>query len=326
MAMRAVAQDTLFALRREIARIEGVLPERLVPAGRAAPAGRESDAADAVLMRRGGRGLPDGDLLPTGVAPLDDVLGGGLPLAALTEIHAPTARSAGIAAGFTLALASALLARSVDKSLPLLWLGTAEVFAEAGFPYAAGIHRAFGIAPQRLLFAEAPKLLDALWIGEEAARLPDLAAVILELRGNPRALDLTATRRLHRRAMAAGRPVFLLRQSSEPMPTAAPVRLLVEPEQAAPRLMFGRPLAGSLGPPGMRLTVTKSRTARPGTFTLEWNPDDRILQARRPIEQQEQPAFPGAVVSAPFDRPDLAQAPGQVVEHPARARRAAAGG
>ena len=75
--------------------------------------------------------------------------------------------------------------RPEDASLPLLWIGTSEIFREAGFPYALGLARDFGIAPEALLFSEAPKLADALWIAEEAARLTALAAVVLEMRGNP---------------------------------------------------------------------------------------------------------------------------------------------
>ncbi len=324
MAVSALAQERLCALRHEIARIEGVLPERLaVPA-----VDGQTATADGILMRRSGRGLPEGDLLPSHVEPLDAVLGGGLPLAALTEIHAPTARAAGAAAAFALALGSSLLQREPAKHLPLLWLGTTEAFSEGGLPYAAGIRETFGIAPQRLLFAEAPKLGDTLWIGEEAARLPDLAGVILELRGNPRMLDLTATRRLHRRAQAAGRPVFLLRQSAEQTPTAAPVRLLVSPAPAAPRQTLDGPLQGSLGPPGLLLTVAKSRTARPGTFTLEWNPYERRLQLRttNQTSTQAQPKVSGAMVSASVYRPHLAQAAGQVVGFAPERRRAASGG
>jgi len=335
MARPALAQETLCALRHEIARIEGVLPQRLVAppprSGKMIADGRDqtpaNPALDAVLMRRSGRGLPEGDLLSTGVEPLDALLGGGLPLGALTEIHAPTARATGAAAAFTLALATLLLKRQTEQ-LPLLWLGTTEAFAEAGLPYAAGIRENFGIPPHRLLFAEAPRLADTLWIAEEAARLPDLAAVILELRGNPRMLDLTATRRLHRRARAAGRPVLLLRQSAEPTPTAAPVRLRILPAPAAPRQTLLGPLEGSLGPPGLQVAVTKSRTARPDTFTLEWNPHERCLQLRTAnhTSAQTPPAVSGAVVSTPVYRPHLAQAPGQVVDFAHGEWRRAAGG
>ena len=110
-----------------------------------------------------------------------------------------------------------------------------------------GLARDFGIAPEALLFSEAPKLADALWIAEEAARLSALAAVIIELRGNPDRLDLTATRRLHRRAEQAGRPVLLIRQAAQAEPTAAPVRFVVAAAPAAPRATLAGPLAGSIG-------------------------------------------------------------------------------
>ena len=155
----------------------------------------------------------DGFFLPTGIDALDRALGGGLPKAALTEIHGAETRDAGAVAGFALALASLIL-KGQKAGLPLLWIGTSEIFREAGFPYAAGLARDFGIAPEALLFSEAPKLADALWIAEEAARLSALAAVVIELRGNPDRLDLTATRRLHRRAEQAGRPVLLIRQAA----------------------------------------------------------------------------------------------------------------
>ena len=109
-----------------------------------------------------------------------------------------------------------------------------------------------------------------------------LAAVILEIRGSPQRLDLTATRRLHARAQSAGRPVFLLRQAAEAEPTAAPVRLIVSSAPAAPRRTIAGPLAGSIGRPAFTVSIGKSRTALPGQFTLEWNPDEHAFEERRP--------------------------------------------
>jgi len=93
-----------------------------------------------------------------------------------------------------LSLVSLILRR---QNLPVLWIGTSEIFREAGFPYARGLQGMFGIAPEQLLFSEAAKLTDALWVAEEAAKMTALAAIILEIRGSPQRLDLTATRRLH---------------------------------------------------------------------------------------------------------------------------------
>jgi protein ImuA len=228
MATDAVARATVCALRHQIAKIEGRLPEAL-----AVP-------ADATVLRRGAASRL-GDCLPTGVESLDGVLGGGLPNAALTEIHAAETRDSGLSAGFALALAA--LAGKEARDRPLLWIGTAEIFREAGVPYAAGLAGGFGIAAKDLLFAEVQGLADALWVAEEAAKLDALSAVILELRGNPQKLDLTATRRLHRRAEMAGRPVLLLRQSAHAEPTAAPVRLVVSPAPAARCATLAGPLA-----------------------------------------------------------------------------------
>ena len=209
MATSAVARDIVLSLRQQIARIEGTLPERLE-----APAVGAGPAADAGLLvrREGARGEA---FLSTGLDGLDTALGGGLDMAALTEFHGGQTRDAASVSGFALCLTSLLLKRMPSAAQRfLLWIGTAEIFREAGMPYAWGLLQAFGIRPEQLLLAQAPKPADALWIAEEASLVTDFAAVIVELRGCPRVLDLTATRRLHRRARATGHPVFLLRQGA----------------------------------------------------------------------------------------------------------------
>ena len=300
MAITAVARDTVFALRREIARIEGRLAERLASPG-----------DDAVVLRGSGRVLGVADRLATGVTALDAALGGGLPRAALTEVHGRQTRDAGAAAGFVLALAALLAKQAAPKKpgaeQPLLWIGTGGMFAEAGFPYLHGIERLFGIAAGSLLFAEAPKPMDALWIAEEAAALKSLAAVVLELPGDLRPLDLDATRRLHRRAVQAQRPVFLLRHSSQPAPTAAPLRFVVAPAPAGPRRILGRPLAGSIGPPAFAVTLDKNRLAPPTRLVLEWNCDERIFE-HRPSRREDGMQDPVALVSVSRHGADLAAA------------------
>lgn len=270
MAGNAEARETVFALRREIARIEGRLAERLE-----LPAGAESAAEAPLVLRH--NGIVALDLLKTGSTALDGALGGGLPLAALTEIHTAQTRDAATAAAFALALCAHL---PVGPKRPLLWIGTSEIFREAGLPYAPGLLGGFGIAPESLLVSTVRQLSDALWVAEEAARLPALAAVILELRGNPQKLDLTATRRLHRRAQEAGRPVLLLRAGAEPEPTAAPVRLVVGSAPAGLRHVLTGALDGSIGPPAFSVALSKSRQTKPAEFILEWNSDERAFFER----------------------------------------------
>jgi len=311
MAMSAVARDTVFALRRQIAKIEGTLPERL----EAPAAGGAVDAtrSDMTVVRRGLAVAAQDAFLNTGIERLDIALGGGLPKAALSEIHGLETRDAGAVAGFALSLASLILKEK--PGLPILWIGTAEIFHEAGFPYARGLGGLFGIAPEQLLFSEAPKLIDALWIAEEAARMTAFAAVILEIRGSPQRLDLTATRRLHARAQNAGRPVLLLRQAGEADPTAAPVRLIVSAAPAAERETIAGPLAGSIGRPAFTVAIGKSRTALPGQFTLEWNPNEHAFAERS--AKKERAENPVAVVSASARGADLAPASGAVLAFPA---------
>lgn len=291
MATHATARETLSALRREIARIEGRLAETL-----AMPTAEGAAAMAAGPYSGRPAGLPS--LIGTGARCFDRALGGGLPLAALTEIHGRETRDVGAVAGFALALASLMLGDGLAG--PLLWIGTAALFHEAGLPYAAGLLARFGIAPGSLLLVEARKTGDALWAAEEAARLNALSAVFLEIRGNPARLDLTATRRLNRRAQAAGRPVFLLRQAAEAEPTAAPVRLVVSPAPAASRRTLAGPLAGSIGPPAFAVAIDKSRNAFSGKFTLEWNPDERSF-----IDRDNGAESGGAMVPASGLGPDL---------------------
>ena len=306
MVSNAVARETVFALRREIARIEGSLPERL-----------DAPGEETVVLRHNGHPpSPDG-VVETGVAALDTALGGGIPKAALTEIHGRHMRDAGAVGGFVLALASLLLKKTPRRQV--LWIGASGFFAEAGLPYAHGLSRLFGIAPEELLLAEAPKPGDALWIAEQAAALKELAAVVLELAGNPRQLDFTATRRLHRRAAEAGRPVFLIRQSADRQATAAPLRFAVESAPAGMRRILGRPLAGSIGPPAFAVTLDKNRMAPPARFILEWNADERTFGHRSPEHHDAgpsgRPQDPVAVVSPPRHRPDMAPPAGPRVAY-----------
>ncbi|TIQ25633.1 MAG: hypothetical protein E5X61_22905, partial [Mesorhizobium sp.] len=149
MATSAVARETVFALRRQIAKIEGTLPERLeAPAGAApvdAPRNPTADVTlqnptadippqDLTIVRRGLAVAPPDAFLRTGAEGLDTALSGGLPKAALSEIHGAATRDAGAVAGFALSLVSLILKQG--PRLPVLWIGTAEIFREAGFPYA----------------------------------------------------------------------------------------------------------------------------------------------------------------------------------------------
>jgi protein ImuA len=308
MAPSAVARGTIASLRHQIAKIEGRLAERL-----------DAPAEDIDLVRHGG--VPAGVPLATGAERFDAVLGGGLPGAGLTEIHAAGTRDAGAAVAFILALVRLSLERT---PAPVLWVGTAESFREAGYPYSPGIRFLYGIDPARLLVAQAGKLTDALWIAEQAAALDGFSAVLMETHGNSAHLDLTATRRLHYRARDAGHPLFLLRQAAEPEPTAAPFRLIVRAAPAGLRHILGKPLARSIGPPAFFVEISKNRTAPPTQFTLEWNNHANVFQERGAL-QERAAENPVPVVPASQHGTPAQAAAGTLLAFSPPARQAAAG-
>ena len=304
MVERAVARETIFALRREIAKIEGGLADRLEPS-----VGEPGSGEDGIQMRRNGLAAGRPPLLPTGSETFDAALGGGLPRAGLVEFHGGETRDAGAVAGFALALACLLLRKGTGG--PIFWIATADIFGETGFPYLPGLQASFGIEPGNFLFAAPRQIRDALWIAEEAARLEALTAIFLEVGGNPHRFDLTATRRLHRRALQAGRPLFFLREAAFAEPTAAPLRLAVAPAKARPRWTLAGPLPHSIGPPSFTVNIEKSRNVLPGRFILEWDAVEASFKERRWKGHGTENI--GIMVPASLDRPHPAPAAGAVL-------------
>jgi protein ImuA len=325
MAEAAVAQETLFALRETIARLEGRPIPALAAAARETladkPIAGSAGAAKPLPVQSGpAQSMAEPPLLATGVDDLDAALQGGLPLDALTEIRSLGLRDAGAASGFALALAARLHAQASDMAAarsPILWIGDTVATMEAGLPYAIGI-RDFGLEPQAFLQASPRKLDDALWVAEAALGSAAFALVILEVRGNPARFGLTESRRLALRAKAVGRPLFLLRQGGEEEASSALFRFFVEPAPAQARpLPDGSMLGGSIGHPAFRLTLEKSRNPAPLSITLEWNAHDRrfapVLDTQRPALPGEHAAHSGADLPASADRPHRAQALGSVL-------------
>ncbi|MFD1747180.1 ImuA family protein [Rhizobium helianthi] len=289
MAKPALAQETVFALRETIARLEG----KTLPA---------LGAAQANGTERNQRG--ENLIAPTGISLLDDALEGGLPRDGLTELRSLGLRHAGALSGF--ALAFACLYQQKDQR-PLLWISDRMAAGDAGLPYPLGLKR-FGLSINRLLHAAPARLEDALWLAEAALSSGIFAATLLEVRGNPANFGLTESRRLSLRAKAAARPLLILRHGGEEEASSALFRFHVEPALAAARrLPDGSMLGGSIGPSAFRLTLEKSRNPAPLSLTLEWNHHDRHFSIAEPTEQalpQQSPAHSGAPLSTAVDGSD----------------------
>ena len=272
MATPAVAQETVFALRHKIAKIEGRLAEHL--------GGGEEDSAasEAIKLRRHGLVVPEYGFLATGAERFDAALGGGLPRAALTEIHGPATRDAAAVAGFVLALVSSALGA---EATPLLWIGTSEIFREAGFPYAPGMQSLYEIDPTRLMVAQAPKLIGravdcrgsrtaerVLGGASRNPRQPRAAGP----HGDAAAAPPRPGRRAPRVPAASGRPPGA-------DGGARPARRVVRARRIAAHLRgAARPLDRSAR---LHRRRQQEPNRTPAQFTLEWNPHDRSFQERR---------------------------------------------
>ncbi|GGE07909.1 hypothetical protein GCM10011390_28670 [Aureimonas endophytica] len=261
-------------------------PAEKVAALRAALA-RLADVPDAAAEQE--------PLQPLGLPALDAALGGGLPGAGLSELHGDETRGIGAATGFALALA---VLRRASARRPLLWIGTALSFGEAGALYGPGLAAA-GLDPAALFSIRTRRLVDAVWAAEEAVRSGLAALTVLEARGNPPLLELEGTRRLHLRAQKGGAPLLLLRQGGRAEPTAAPLRLRIAAHGSRPPPEFAD-LARLVGRPAFALAIEKSRAHRFQQVLVEWNAHDRRFELA-PDDRRR--ADPGPALAAPADGP-----------------------
>jgi protein ImuA len=177
------------------------------------------------------------------------------------------------------------------------------------------------VPPAALLHASPRHLKDALMIAEAALAVDSFAAVILEIYGNPQRLGLTESRRLHLRAKAHRRPIFLLREHGAEEASNAVNRFAVRPAAAAPYILpNGAAYAPGLGNPVFHVTIEKSRNPSPPEFLLEWNADDCLFRetdaGRIAVPAEWGPEDTGAVFPFPGDRPDRAEPLGPLVAFP----------
>lgn len=216
----------------------------------------------------------------------------GLPDGALHgEVFAPGGEASGAAMALALALdrlrsAAPDPAADVPDERPWLWIQDAQARRLGGRPYRPGLPRALR---HRLIHVAATSPEEALFAMEEGLRCRDLAFVIGEMAGNPRALDFTATRRLSLMAGQHGVPLWLVRIDARPGLSSARLRWQA---RAAPSLP-GHWNPQAPGHPAWRAELFRARAHPPGEWTLR--DDGHVLAA--------DPAHPRDLVPPAGDRP-----------------------
>jgi protein ImuA len=206
-----------------------------------------------------------GPLRALGVEAVDRVLGGGLALGACHEIFAREESGGASATGFAVMLAQRLMQEGPQT---MLWLREEKVQRRAGLN-GAGLAD-LGLDPARLILGILPDAKALLRASVDALRCRGaLGVVMLELSGNPRLLDLTASRRMALAAEASGVTLLLLRTDrASPAPSAACTRWEVGP---APSHSLE---ADAPGHPMFAVTLLRQRGG-PADFNwiLEWDRD-----------------------------------------------------
>jgi protein ImuA len=229
------------------------------------------------------------DLFSFGLSAVDQPLGGGLERGAVHEVFADGPADAASAGGFALALA---LRAARDGRI--VWVRQDFVDVETGRLHGAGL-AAFGLDPGKLVLVRARDAADVLRAGGEAGRCAALGAVLIEPWGDPKVLDLNATRRLALTAAASRVTTFLVRVAAAPVPSAASTRWSVHAAQS-------RPLeANAPGFPAFALTLLRHRAGVPPRhWCVEWNRDSSHFQDRtRPLVAP----LPRRLVAVPAGRP-----------------------
>ena len=194
----------------------------------------------------------------------------GLACALHGEVFAGGSEASG--AALALALATDGLGQGAFEQRHVLWVQDKAALRLTGRPYRPGL-------PARLrhrvihVFATTPE--DALFALEEGLRCRELACVIGEIAGNPKALDFTASRRLTLAAERHGVPLVLVRLDAARDLSSARMRWQVSAAPSPPP----RWNAQAPGFPSWRAELFRARAHPPGEWILR---DDGHVLAAEP--------------------------------------------
>jgi protein ImuA len=202
----------------------------------------------------------------TGVAAIDETLGGGLLRGTIHELMPKSAQDLSAAAGFAFGLA----ARAETATSHTLYIQHDFTASEFGRPYLPGL-KLSGVGTATLIYLNVPRAEDVLWAMGEALKCRGFAAVIAEFPAATRVLDLTMTRRLALAAQEGMGLGLILRQTGAIEPNAAATRWRVSSAPSTPDEF------GGLGPASFHLDLVKNRFGQSGQWRVEWQSHERTF-------------------------------------------------
>lgn len=235
---------------------------------------------------------PERPALSLGAQAVDRALGGGLLPGSLHEVYAQDWTAGGFAA--------CLAIRAAGKK-PLFWVWPDYEALEYGALHAQGLVE-LGGAPDNLFLVRTANAADALAAASDILACPHVGALLLEISGQPGALDLVAGRRLNFLAAETGVTPILLREGAEVFPSAAQTRWHVSSASSGDAAADGE----DWGMPSFTAELGRNRLGPTGSWHLTWNPDNGLFResAREHCapHNTSQKNF-GRLAAAVFDRP-----------------------
>ena len=184
-----------------------------------------------------------------------------------SEVFASAEEGAG--AGLALALARDAMHAADTSTMSdgaiddrrIMWVQDRRATRLSGKPYRHGLPSHWR---DRLIYVEAQTCEDALFALEEGLRCRDLAFVLGEIAGNPRALTFTASRRLSLASERYGVPLWLVRLDAHPDLSSARMRWSIKSHSSPPAEWDHL----APGVPSWRAELFRSRSHAPGMWDL----------------------------------------------------------
>jgi protein ImuA len=226
--------------------------------------------------------------VPLGHAEADASLQGGLALGAVHEVFAETGRQSAVASGFVAGMSGRVAARR-----PVVWIRQDFTEVEAGAVSMSGFSE-LGLDPRCLVSVHAADVEQALRTAADALACDAVGAVVLEVWGEARQLDLVASRKLTLAAQASGATGLVLRMATEPRPSTAETRWIVRAAHSPP----GSHPSSAWGSPLFEAQLVRNRHGPVGRWIMEWKCDECLFG--KPA------AYPQPVAAAPVHRPHQA--------------------
>ena len=215
---------------------------------------------------------------------VDICLQGGLRRGGLHEIFAEGGHET-TATGF-----AATLSSRVAAGKHILWVRQDFSAVEFGELAPTGLLE-LGLDPARFLLLRLANAADALRAGCDALSCAALGAVVIEMPGDPKILDLTASRRLTLASTQKGVAAFVLRFNAKSTTSTAETRWHVRAAHSSHK-------EENRGCLTFETELARNRHGRTGHWVMEWDCDNGLF--REPCGKTATDS--GAVVSPPSNR------------------------